>query len=122
MQTPDRVAYQVVGGWAAVIVGGRRWDRAPGDARWVSSPQTRLTQPRPPWVSVKDAHLLGTVTARGRRAWRISFFDPGTPGWFEVTVDRRTKHTLELRMVATAHFMRDVFSSFDRTPPIAPPR
>lgn len=122
MQRPDRVAYQVVGGWAGVIVGERRWDRARRGARWVSSPQTRLTQPRPPWVSVKDAHLLGTVTMRGRRAWRISFFDPGTPGWFEVMVDRRTKHTLEMRMVATAHFMRDVFSSFNSTSPITPPR
>jgi hypothetical protein len=122
IQRPDRVAYQVKGGWASVIVGERRWDRSPSDGRWVSSAQTRLTQPRPPWVSVRDAHLLGTETVLGRRAWRVSFFDPGTPGWFEIMLDRQTQHTLELRMVATAHFMDDTYSSFDATPTITPPR
>jgi hypothetical protein len=122
IQRPDRVAYQVKGGWAGVIVGERRWDRSPSDGRWVSSAQTRLTQPRPPWVSVRDAHLLGTATVQGRRAWRVSFFDPGTPGWFEIMLDRQTQHTLELRMVATAHFMHDTYSSFDATPTITPPR
>jgi hypothetical protein len=121
IQQPDRVAYQVMGGWAGIIIGGRRWDRAPSGDRWVPSRQAPLTQPRPPWVSVEDAHLLGTVTARGRRAWRISFFDPGTPGWFEVVIDRRTKHTLETRMVATAHFMHDIYRSFNTTSPIAQP-
>jgi hypothetical protein len=118
IQRPDRVAYQVKGGWAGVIVGERRWDRAPSGDRWVSSAQTRLTQPRPPWVSVRDAHLLGTAAVQGRRAWRVSFFDPGTPAWFEVMLDRRTKHTLEVRMVATAHFMRSTSSG--KPDPAAP--
>jgi hypothetical protein len=121
-QTPDRVAYQVEDGWAGVIIGDRRWDRPPGGDRWTSSAQTRVIQPRPPWVSVSDAHLLGTVTVQGRRAWRVSFFDPGTPGWFEVMLDRRTYHTLESRMVATAHFMHDIYSSFNATPAITQPR
>jgi hypothetical protein len=59
IQAPDRVAYQVKNGWAAIIVGERRWDRPPSGGHWVSSPQPRLTQPRPPWVSVTNAHLLG---------------------------------------------------------------
>jgi hypothetical protein len=122
VQAPDRVAYQVRDGWAGIIVGERRWDRPPRGSHWVASEQTRLTQPRPPWVSMTDAHLLGPTTAHGRPAWRISFFDPGTPGWFEVILDRRTMHTLELRMVATAHFMHDVYSSFNTTRAITRPR
>ena len=121
VQAPGRVAYQVKGGWAAVIVGARRWDRAPGQARWVESAQSPLTQPVPSWVSVRDAHVLGTATVRGRPVWLVSFYDPVTPAWFTVAVDRRTLRTLDVHMVATAHFMHDVYGAFNATPPIAPP-
>ena len=30
VQAPDRVAYQVKGGWAGIVVGGKRWDKEPG--------------------------------------------------------------------------------------------
>jgi hypothetical protein len=122
MQAPDRLAYQVQGGWAGVIVGDRRWDRPSSGGRWVPSAQTPVTQPVPFWVSVTDAHVLGTATAQGRPVWRVSFFDPGTPAWFSVALDRATLRTLELQMVTTAHFMSDVYGSFNTTPPIQPPR
>jgi len=116
------VAYQVEGGWAGIVVGGRRWDRSPAGKHWVSSAQSRLTQPVPAWVRVTDAHVLGTTTVDGRPAWRVSFFDPGTPAWFTVAIDRKTFYTLDSRMTATAHFMHDVYDSFDTTPAIRPPR
>jgi hypothetical protein len=122
IEAPDRVAYQVKGGWAGIVVGDRRWDRSPTAKRWAPSPQSRLTQPVPAWVRVTDAHVLGTVIVGGRPAWRISFFDPGTPAWFTVAIDRQTFHTLDSRMTATAHFMHDAYSSFDTTPAILPPR
>jgi hypothetical protein len=122
LQAPDRLAYQVSGGWAAVVVGSRRWDRSPGGGRWVPSPQTPLTQPIPFWVSFRDAHVLGTATVQGRPVWQVSFFDPGTPAWFSVVLDRKTLRTLELRMITTAHFMHDVYGSFNATPAIQPPR
>jgi hypothetical protein len=53
--------------------------------------------------------------------WRVSFFDPKTPGWFEVALDKRTLHTLELSMFATAHFMHDVYGGFDEPAGIRPP-
>jgi hypothetical protein len=122
VQAPDRVAYQVVGGWAGVVVGGRRWDRSPASRRWKPSVQSRLTQPVPGWVRVADAHVLGTTVVGGRPAWRISFFDPGTPGWFTVAIDRQNFYTLDSRMTATSHFMHDVYGSFNTTPPITPPK
>jgi len=122
IEAPDRVAYQVKGGWAGIVVGARRWDRSPAGKRWVQSAQSRLTQPVPAWVRVTDAHVLGTAIVAGRPAWRISFFDPGTPAWFTVAIDRQTFYTLDSRMTATAHFMHDVYGSFDRTPAIQPPR
>jgi hypothetical protein len=122
IEAPDRVAYTVGGEGAGVVIGTRRWDRMPGKTTWVESPQTQLTQPLPAWVLVSDAHVLGTTTVNGRPAWRISFFDPATPAWFDVAVDKRTLHTLETQMVTTAHFMHDVYGAFDSTPPIVPPR
>jgi hypothetical protein len=58
---------------------------------------------------------------RGRSVWLVSFFDPGTPAWFNVALDRQTLRTLDLRMVTTAHFMHDVYSSFNTTPAVLPP-
>jgi hypothetical protein len=121
IQAPDRIAYQVKGGWAGIVVGDTRWDKGPGAKRWVSSAQTPLTQPRPGWVRVTDAHVLGSTTVRGRPAWRVSFFDPGTPGWFTVLVDKTSLRTYQVRMTATAHFMRDDYSAFNSTPVILPP-
>jgi hypothetical protein len=120
LEAPGQVAYQVVGGWAGVVVGNPRWDRSPTSKRWVRSPQTPLTQPVPAWVRVTDAHVLGTTVMDGGQAWRVSFFDPSTPAWFTVVISRRTFRTLESQMVTTAHFMH-VYGAFNTTPPIRPP-
>ena len=121
VQTPDRLAYDVDRGYSAVIIGKHRWDRAPGGT-WKRSPQLPITQPTPPWVAVTNAHVLGTTTARGAPAWKVSFFDPKTPAWFTVVLDRKTSRTLDLRMVTTAHFMHEVYGSFDAAPAIRAPR
>ena len=122
VQAPDRIAYQVKRGWAGIVIGERRWDRPPGSSRWQPSPQTRLHQPVPLWVSVTRAHVLGNLTFAGRPAVRVSFFDPGSPAWFTVVLDRKTFRTLRSDMVTNAHFMHDVYGSFNSTPPIVPPR
>jgi hypothetical protein len=115
---PDRVAYVIPGGYSAVIVGGKRWDRAPG-GRWIESPQTaRLRQPVPVWQSATDAHVVGETG----KVWRITFYDPRTPAWFEITVDKRTMRTLDLRMTTTAHFMHERYSAFDAKLSVVPPR
>jgi hypothetical protein len=119
---PGSVAYTVVGEGGGVIIGARRWDQRTSNGPWIESPQTRLTQPLPAWGLVADAHVLGTATVQGRSAWLISFFDPSTPAWFEVALDRDTMHTLETHMVATAHFMTDTYGAFNTTPPIVPPK
>ncbi len=114
---PDRLAYRIRNGWSAVIIGGRRWDKSP-TGRWIESPQTAtLRQPVPLWQAATDAHVIGST----RTAWRISFFDPRTPAWFQITVDMRTLHTTELRMTTTAHFMHETYRAFDAAGSIAPP-
>lgn len=115
---PDRVSYAIPRGAQGVIIGGRRWDRSTPAGKWVESPQTaRLTQPVPLWQSATDAHVVG----RTRTAWRITFYDPRTPAWFEITVDRRTFRTLEASMVTTAHFMHERYGPFDAPLAVRPP-
>jgi hypothetical protein len=59
---------------------------------------------------------------RGDRAWRITFFDPRTPAWFTVVLDKKTLRTLDLRMVTTAHFMHDVYGPFNQPVQLRAPR
>ena len=121
LQSPDRLAYQIVDGASAVVVGAQRWDRVAPRKPWTRSRQAPLRQPTPPWVSAVNARVVATTMARGRPAVVITFFDPRTPGWFTATVDRNSFRTYDVRMVATAHFMHDWFHSFNETPPIRPP-
>jgi hypothetical protein len=122
IQSPNRVAYSIAGGGAdGIIVGDKRWDRAKPTSRWIESPQTEVTQPLPPWTAVRDAHVLGSETFHGRRVWRVSFFDPGTPAWFTVLIEPKTFLTLQSEMIATAHFMHDIYGAFNTTPAITPP-
>lgn len=120
IQAPDRLAYQIVNGYSAVVIGNRRWDRAPG-GRWVRSPQQRLTQPTPLWTFARNAYVLGAARAYGRGALKVTFFDPRIPAWFTIALDRKTLRTLDARMVATAHFMHDAYRDFNATPEIHPP-
>jgi hypothetical protein len=120
VQAPDRLAYRIPHGAEAVVIGKRRWDRTPGRS-WTESSQFPLRQPVPPWVGVTDAHVVSAAVVHGRPAIVVTFFDPKTPSWLRVVVDRETHRTLDVRMVATAHFMHDRFHSFDETPGIRPP-
>jgi hypothetical protein len=121
VQAPDRLAYQIVKGYSAVVVGKHRWDKPPG-GRWKRSPQLPLTQPTPPWTTATNAHVLGATKVRGRPALRVSFYDPETPGWFTVVLERKTLRTLELHMITTAHFMHEVYGAFNAAPEIRAPR
>ncbi len=118
---PDRISYAIRGASSSVIIGDRRWDKAAGGARWQESPQLPVQQPQPFWVRATDARLLGTVSVHGKPAWRISFFDPETPGWFTILVDKATMHTVDIRMTAIAHFMHDVYGPFNAPISINPP-
>lgn len=120
-QAPNREAYQVQGGDDSVIIAGKRWERTSGSKPWSESPQAPLRQPAPFWVSVTDAHVLGTVKIHGRPAWDVSFYDPATPGWFDVKIDPATYHVLDMRMETTDHFMHDVYSKFNSTAPVVAP-
>jgi hypothetical protein len=120
---PSSLSYRITGGPQAVVIGTRRWDRATPTGSWQrSSQQPPLRQPIPFWSAVRDAHVVGSEIVRGRPVWRVTFFDPRTPAWFSVALDKQTLRTLELRMVATAHFMHHVYGPFNEPLTLEPPR
>jgi hypothetical protein len=117
---PDRLAYQIEQGNKAIIVGLHRWDR-PAGGDWQESPALRLHQPQPFWVTATDARVIGSGRFGGRAVWNITFFDPRTPAWFRVAIDKASSRTLDLQMVANAHFMHDTYRAFDAPIKIVPP-
>jgi hypothetical protein len=118
---PDKVAFAINDGEESIVIGNTRWTKAVGSSRWVVTPQLPVTQPQPFWVTATDARVLGTVSVNGKPAWKVSFFDPKTPGWYTILVDKATKRTVEMWMTARAHFMHDRYSSFDAPLEIKPP-
>lgn len=123
MVAPDRLSYEIAGGAEAVVIGNRRWDRASSTGSWQRSSQhPSLPQPLPFWSGVRDAHIVASPSVRGRRVWRITFFDPQTPACFTALIDRQTLRTLDLRMVTAAHFMHDVYGPFNQPLRLRPPR
>ena len=123
VEAPDRLAYTILHGGAAIVIGSTRWDRAAGSARWQRSTQDPpLDLPAVPWTSrAYDASLLGRRRVEGRRAVVVSLYDPWTPAWYEVAADARTLQPLVVDMVGGAHFMHDVYVGFDRPQHIVPP-
>ena len=109
---PDKLTYKIVsGGPSAVIIGNTRWDKVPGGT-WEKSPQTPIHQPTPFWVVV-EGRARALADAEGR--WRVSFFDPKTPGLVRAADRQRHTHAAARHAdAAAAHFMRQVYSELQR--------
>jgi putative copper export protein len=122
VEAPDRLAYSIVNGPKAVIIGGTRWDKLPG-GRWERSATQPLTQPEPFWGPDPrtNAHLLGSGTVGGTPVRIASFYDPHIPAWFVLSIDPTSGRLLALHMTAQAHFMRHRYTDFDRPLRIVPP-
>ncbi len=77
--------------------------------------------PLPFWYSVADARVLGSGRVAGQSVWRVSFFDPTTPAWFEADIAKRSGRTLVLSMIAASHFMYDIYGPFNSSARLVPP-
>jgi len=118
---PDKLYFVVRGEDQSIIIGNRRWDRSRG-GRWQASAQTPIKPIAPYWTPlVRDATILANVSVQGRPAWKISFADPQTPGFFTIWLDKSNYRTLELEMTAPAHFMHHRYGPFNSPITIQPP-
>jgi hypothetical protein len=121
-EAPDRLSYRSASGDAGVVIGTRRWDLVVGGG-WRRSPQNPpLSVPSPPWgAGGDDVMSLGSGKLGGRAVVRFSMFEPATPAWYTVTLDRASRRTLLVEMTAAAHFMQDRYVAFDAPRRISPP-
>jgi copper transport protein len=108
---PDRLSYRTRGGASAVVIGGRRWDRARAGAPWLASAQTPLRVTQPYWSAPTNAHLVAPRT--------LTFLDRRIPAWFRVTL-RGARPTVG-HMTAASHFMTDRYVGFDVPAAVSPP-
>jgi hypothetical protein len=121
-EAPDRVSYRSSNGAKGVVIGKTRWDLVVGGGWKRSSQDPPVVMPSPPWAAgAYDVTLLGGGRLDGHAVVRFSMFEPTTPAWYTVTLDRRTLRTLNVAMTATAHFMVDHYVTFDAPPQIRPP-
>jgi hypothetical protein len=119
---PNRLHLTSSNGTQAIIIGNRRWDKTPGQP-WRESPQSPIRSVLPFWVTTPvNPHLLGSDTVAGRAVWVVSFVTPQVPAWFTIWIDKQTHRTLELRMIAAAHFMHHRYGPFNASVTIRPPR
>ncbi len=109
LERPNRLEYRIKGGASGIIIGSRRWDRAPG-GKWIPSAQEPTPQPEPIWAGHStNVYLLQTTPSY----YVVSFFKPLGPVWFTVRLDRRTLRPRDLRMTAAAHFMTHRYVRFN---------
>lgn len=120
LDAPNELSYQIAGGSDAVVIGSRRWDRQPGQ-RWKESATQPLSVPALQWTGATNVHLLGSATVAGQSASVISFYDPTFGGYFKLWIDTNTLRTLQLTLVAAAHFMHHRYGGFNAPLAIVPP-
>lgn len=118
---PNRMSYAIEDAGQAVVVGRLRWDRENADAAWEQSEQDPLDVPAPDWRRALHASLLGEGTREGRPVWRVTFYDPTVPAWFEMDVDTETNLPLWLEMIGAAHFMTHTYRAFNAPLVVVPP-
>ena len=121
-EAPDRLSYDSDNGNAGVVIGRTRWDLVVGGGWKRSLQHPPLAMPAVPWgAGAYDVNLLGGGRIDGRAVVRLSLFEPSTPAWYTVTLDRATLRPVIVDMTATAHFMRDRYLAFDVPRQIRPP-
>jgi len=120
---PNRFAYRIRKGAAAVVVGAKRWDKTSPRGRWIRTTTSPLRVPEPIWGgSITNAHLLGTTRIGGRQVDVVSLFNSGIPAWFTIDLDAKTLRPVSLKMTAAAHFMQHDYKSFGPKLKVVPPK
>jgi hypothetical protein len=124
LQAPDRFTYRTDGGQRSVVIGERQWLRV-GSGPWqeqrFGSGIPFRTRSWFRWAPYATAVRLLDVRRGRRRIAEIALMDPGTPAWFRMWIDLKTKRVIEDRLVAKASAWRQRYSRYIRSISIHPP-
>lgn len=126
-QAPDRMAFATDLGVRSVVRGRSQWMRERDTARYRRVPYGGglpfRTRSWFTWTTyAQHTYFLRQTRERGRTVDVIGLMDPGTPAWWTLHVDRRTRRVLSDELVTYGHFSSQRFSHFNvpvrvRTPP-----
>jgi copper transport protein len=118
---PDRMAYRSSSGSRVVAIGKTSYissNRGPFERRPFGAGSFRFAETFRWTVYGRSVRWLGA----SRRYVHLALFDPGTPVWYRLTIDRATDRVISERMVASGHFMARRYFAFNQPVRIVPPR
>jgi putative copper export protein len=118
---PDRMAYTTNVGSRLVAIGKTRYlstGSGPYEKGAFGGGGFRLDGLFRWTVYARSVRLLGA----DRNSVTLALFDPATPVWYRLRIDRASRRIFGERMVAEGHFMTRRYFAFDRPLSIAPPR
>jgi len=126
LRAPDRFAYDTNLGGHSIVIGRSQWSREPPDQRWrrdlFGGGIAFSTRSWFVWTNYAQAvRLLGMENRGGRPTAVVGLMDPGSPAWWRLYIDLRTKRLVQDRLITTAHFMTQIYHSFNRPLTIQPP-
>lgn len=120
LQAPDRMAYKTSTGTNLVAIGKTAYETASDgevDKRPFGADGFQLDQLFRWSVYGRSVRWLGS----GNGVTRIALFDPASPIWQRLEIDRRTKRIVGERMIAGGHYMTRRYYAFDQPPDLEAP-
>lgn len=127
LEAPDRMAFRTNAGVRNVVIGARQWMQGQPGLPWRRGEYgAGLAFRSRSWFTwttyARHVFLLRERLTGGRRVAVVALMDPGTPAWWQLTIDLRTRRVLHDRLVTYGHFMTQRFFAFNQPLLIEPPR
>ena len=126
LKAPDRMAFVTDGGVSNVVIADRQWLRGqPGAPIEQGQFGEGIAFALRSWFTwstyARHVFLLGERSEHGRAVSVIGLMDPGTPTWWQLTIDRKTKRVLHDQVITYGHFDTERYSAFNAPLEISPP-
>ena len=121
MQAPDRMAYETNTGTDLIAIGKTAYETTGNgeiDKRPFGADGFRLDQLFRWTVYGRTARWLGSANGISR----IALFDPASPIWYRLEIDRKTKRIVGERLIAGGHYMTRRYHAFNRRLDLEAPR
>lgn len=119
-EAPDRMAYATNTGTDLVAIGKTAYETGPDgevERRRFGADGFQIDQLLRWSVYGRSVRWLGSADGVAR----IALFDPATPVWYRLEIDRATSRVVGERMIARGHYMSRRYFAFNRPLDVEPP-